>query len=909
VLATRVHDEIDHSADPAAVSLVVERILQSQPGAARRLEETPGLVGAVVAVAAASPWLGRLCVTDPGALDVLAALDRPCDPTALVTAGGDLATELARAKRLELLRIAARDLLGLDTVEQVGTALSELASRLLQSAWRATVGSANGEALAVIGMGKLGGGELNYSSDIDLLLVAPRRGGSDPRLFLELARAAWRIDLDLRPEGRAGPLARTLASYVAYWDRWAETWEFQALLKARAVAGNTTLGAAFAQEAADRVWGRPFGADELRQVRQLKARAEQAVSRQGLSDRELKRGKGGIRDIEFAIQLLQLVHGRADPELRSPSTVPALRALAAGGYMASEDAAALESAYGFLRTVEHRLQLYEDQQVHTLPASTAGRVRLARVLGYRDQASGTAVVQFEADLKRHQTQVRWIHERLFFRPLLESFTASGRGHLLSAEAATERLQAFGFADAERTLQAVRELTRGFSRSSQLMSRMLPLLLDWLSDSADPDVGLLGLRTLTTGTHRRDQLTALCRESPEAARQLCQLLGTGPRFARAFEHRPDLLADLATGDILADRSRTELEERAALSLGWRSDAGGVERGLRLFGRAEVLRVAARDVLGLAEVDQTGRDLTDLAETVIRAALRIVDPPLPFAVIGMGRLGGRELAYTSDLDLMFVFDNRPGDRLEDAAAAAEAAAVALIRLLAGTTPATGLYRVDTALRPEGRQGPQARSIEAYAAYYERWAQVWERQALLRGRMVAGDPDLGDRFAALAGDFVWGRPIGGPELREIRRTKARVERERVPPNEDPTFHLKLGPGSLSDIEWTTQLLQLRHGVRQTSTIAALDTLTRLGAISPSDHLVLVEAYRFCEHTRNRLGLVRDGASDSLPTTGAHLTALARSLGTTGSGLRDEYRRRTRRSRRVVERLFYGDGRGLAG
>jgi glutamate-ammonia-ligase adenylyltransferase len=237
------------------------------------------------------------------------------------------------------------------------------------------------------------------------------------------------------------------------------------------------------------------------------------------------------------------------------------------------------------------------------------------------------------------------------------------------------------------------------------------------------------------------------------------------------------------------------------------------------------------------------------------------------------------------------------------------VALIRLLAGTTPATGLYRVDTALRPEGRQGPQARSIDAYAAYYERWAQVWERQALLRGRVVAGDPDLGDRFAALAGDFVWSQPIGMPELRDIRRTKARVERERVPPNEDPTFHLKLGPGSLSDIEWTTQLLQLRHGVSQTSTIAALDTLTRLGAISTSDHLVLVEAYRFCEHTRNRLGLVRDGASDSLPTMGPHLTALARSLGTTGSGLRDEYRRRTRRSRRVVERLFYGDGGGRPG
>ncbi len=902
VLATPVSDEIERSADPTAAGLVVERIMKFQPEAASRLDELPMLRSSVVAVAAASPWLGRVCVTDSDALDVLAHLDQPLNPDTWARRG-EPAFELARAKRLEVLRIAARDLLGLDTVEEVGAQLARLAAELLQSAWRAAQVDPESGALAVIGMGKLGGRELNYSSDVDLLLVAPDQTEADPRRFLDLARAAWRIDLDLRPEGRPGPPARSLASYLAYWDRWAETWEFQALLKARAVAGDPALGAEFEAQAAERVWGRPFGADELRQVRQLKARTEQAVARQGLAERELKKGKGGIRDIEFTIQLLQLVHGRGDPQLRSPSTLPALRALAAGGYVSPQDAADLESAYQFLRAVEHRLQLYEDQQVHTLPANPAAGTRLARVLGYRDQPAGTALAQFEQDRKRHQSRVRWIHERLFFRPLLESFTAPGQGQL-SPEAATQRLQAFGFADADRTFQAVRELTRGFSRSSQLMTRMLPMLLDWLSESPDPDLGLLGFRTLATGTHRRDQLTALCRESPEAARQLCQLLGTGPRFARAFERRPDLLAGLATGDILAERRRTELDDQAARSLTWRSGPEAVEHGLRLFARAEMLRIAARDVLGLADVEVTGLALTDLAETVVNAAFEIVGPPLPFAVIGMGRLGGRELAYTSDLDLLFVFDTPSGGRALDAASDAEATATTLIRLLAGNTPATGMYRVDTALRPEGRQGPQARSIDAYAAYYERWAQVWERQALLRGRFIAGDAELGARFAALANDFVWEKPLGPAELREIRRTKARIERERVPPNEDPQFHLKLGPGSLSDIEWTTQLLQLVHGVRETGTVTALDTLTERGLVTVADHQVLVEAYRFCESTRNRLALVRDGSSDSLPTTGRHLTALARSLGTSGSGLRDQYRQRTRRSRRVVERLFYGDG-----
>jgi glutamate-ammonia-ligase adenylyltransferase len=915
VFASPVREDLERSADPAAVARAIERVIRSHPDAAAQLDEDPRLRAAVVAISAASPWLGRVCVTDPDSLHVLRHLDQPVPLSQYVDVDSDgsgpldtwrTGTGLARAKGLELLRIAARDLIGLDGVAEVGEQLSQLAAGLLQLAWLATREEDHSDGLAVIGMGKLGAGELNYSSDLDLLLVAPATDGGQPRSFLEAARRTWRIDLDLRPEGRAGPLMRTLASYEAYWDRWADTWEFQALLKARAVAGDPSLGAVFQEQAAARVWVRPFGADEVRQVRQLKGRAEQEVRRQGLSDRELKRGTGGIRDIEFAVQLLQLVHGRAEPDLRAPSTIAALGALASGGYIAADDAAALEGAYVFLRTVEHRVQLYENEQVHTIPPPGEATVRLARVLGYRDGTSGTAVTQFEAELHFHQARVRGIHERLFFRPLLEAFTAAGpsSAQQLPPEAIADRLRAFGFADADRTSQAVRELTRGFSRSSQLMARMLPMLLDWLSNAADPDLGLLGLRTLATGTHRRDQLTALCRESAEAARQLCELLGTGPRFVRTFERHPDLLAGLADGETLVNRTRPEIDERLSRSLAWRSGTGEVERGLRRFLQAESLRIAARDVLGLAELDATGLALSDLAESVVAKAVQLADPPLPFAVIGMGRLGGRELAYTSDLDLLFVYEAPDGVPAAEAAEQAEATAVALVQILGGSTPATGLYRVDTALRPEGRHGPQARSIEAYAAYYQRWALVWERQALLRGRWIAGDEDLGRRFGTLAQDFVWDRPLTPADLREIRRTKARMERERVPPSEDPRFHLKLGPGSLSDIEWTTQLLQLEYRVQETGTVAALNELTAVGALSEPDRSVLVEAYTFCERTRNRLGLVREGSSDALPTTGPQLTALARSLGTTGSGLRDEYRRYTRRARRAVERLFFGDG-----
>ena len=913
-------DEIERSADPAAATALLARVAAGEEGGERRIASDSVLRSALIAIAGTSPWLSRLCLTDSAAIDVLANLDRP---VALASLAGEDGGQLYRAKRLGLLRIAARDLIGLDALEIVGANLAALASDLLQIACEL---SALESELAVIGMGKLGGAELNYSSDVDVLLVGrsaavPESG--DVRRFLDLARQAWRVDLDLRPEGRAGPLVRTLDSYAAYWDRWAESWEFQALLKSRRVAGDEALGARFVDQAADRVWGRPLGADELRQVRNLKGRAEREVARRGLAGRELKTGKGGIRDIEFAVQLLQLVHGRTDESLRSPSTLPALRALAGGGYVDPADASSLEAAYRFLRAVEHRLQLQEDQQVHTLPASKDGRARLARVLGYRDGRSSTALFEFEEELHRHQGIVRGIHERLFFRPLLEAFTAvpfdtaMGRTDLgrppgaqgaLSAEAIETRLNAFGFADANRTHQAVTELTRGFSRTSQLMHQMLPVLLDWLSSSPDPDLGLLGLRTLASSPHCRDQLTALCRESPEAARQLCQLLGTGPRFARSFQHHPDLLGDLASGELLKDRRRQELVNRATGMLGWRSGEPAVQQGLVAFGRAEMLRIAARDVLDLADVTETGRSLTDLAEVVVEVALSAAEPNVPLTVIGMGRLGGRELAYSSDLDLLFVYGNPAGTPTTEGpehahiAAAAETSATAVVRLIEGATPATGLYRVDTALRPEGRQGPQARSVDAFAAYYDRWAQPWERQALLRGRSIAGDPTVARDFVGLAESFVRGRPFGAEEIREIRRTKARVESERVPPSEDPAFHLKLGPGALADVEWTVQLLQLEHGVASEGTMDALRLLIDIGAMDTEDGNVLMDAYQFCEQTRNRLGLTRDVPGDSLPGAGHQLTTLARSFGTTPAGLRDEYRRRTRRARRVVERLFYG-------
>jgi glutamate-ammonia-ligase adenylyltransferase len=311
-----------------------------------------------------------------------------------------------------------------------------------------------------------------------------------------------------------------------------------------------------------------------------------------------------------------------------------------------------------------------------------------------------------------------------------------------------------------------------------------------------------------------------------------------------------------------------------------------------------RIAAADVLGLDELRVTSRRLTELADVILSAALETIQPPLPMAIIAMGRFGGAELAYPSDLDVLVVYDgSTPADH-----SAAEAATEELFRFVQGETPAHGMYEMDAGLRPEGKQGLLARSVDGYRLYLERYARTWERQALVRARPVTGDANLIQEFQAVIEPFVWEAPVTTETVREIRRMKARIERERIPAGEDPQFHLKLGRGSLSDIEWTAQLLQLQHGVRSPGTLPALDALVAAGFLDPGDQSILTEAYAVCDRFRNRAYLVRGAPTNSLPAAGPQLTHLARSFELTSGGLRDEYRRVTRRARDVMERLFYG-------
>jgi glutamate-ammonia-ligase adenylyltransferase len=916
--APAVVEACERSADPALARRGLRAVEEARPDAAEELAGGGRLLEAVVAVACASDSLVGAIAADPAMLGAIRdePLDGERDEHAFLRAASavldddDPLRELRRWKRREMLRIAARDLLGLADLRSVGRELAGLARACLEVAVRIADPAL---PFAVVGMGKLGGRELNYASDVDVLFVHdgdPHEGERAARAVLQAMAGhtdhgyVFRTDANLRPEGRSGPLSRSLDAYEAYWDRWAAAWEVQALLKATPAAGDAALATAFSEAASARVWSPFLDSDRIREIRLLKARSEAVLATGDRTERELKRGRGGIRDLEFAVQLLQLVHGRHDESVRSPNTLTGLERLAVGGYLPVADAAALDRAYVWLRTVEHRLQLVHEQQTHTLPADDAARTRIARVLGLRDSAEASAREQFDTRQREEQATVRRIHERLFFAPILDTLAGTGA---MPLAAALERLDAFGFRDAEQTRTALRELTAGLTRRSRVMQTLFPVLLGWLSETPDPDLGLLQLRRLAEGYTRSQTLARVFRETPVAAERVCRVLGSSRVLGAALHRQPEFVEAYADADRLGREAEpADLLAEVLDTLDWRDDEAGRWLALRRFKRRQILRIGSRDVLGFADVDAVGRELAGVAEASLVAVLRSLAPDLPFAVVAMGRFGGRELSYVSDLDVMFVYDGAGAAAFESA----EQAATRVTRAIGASTGEGATFRIDVGLRPEGSKGYLARSLDGYREYYERWAETWEFQSLLRARVVAGDADVGRRFLELVETFVYRDPLPDGAVRDIRRIKARVERERVPAGEDPKYHLKLGPGSLSDVEFTVQLLQLQHGaehpeVRTPSTKEALRALAAAGLLDPDDAEILASAYDLCERARARRYLLTATTGDSLPVDTVEAQQLGRLLGFThapASEMRDEYRRLTRRARAVVERVFYG-------
>lgn len=951
--STQLLDLVGSAADADFAANALREILGRSTSVLDAVRADSEVLGRVIRVLGASEGLADFLVRDPEAIigllePVPSTRERSSYVHILQSAVGasdgiaslgaeDGRIALRRAYRREVLRLVSFDveledpLAGLDVVAH---ALADLAGAALDAslavAKRDVLDSGVSDEelraldFAIIGMGKCGAQELNYVSDVDVIFVA--QSSNLEALGSERANAVatkiaqlvmrgihevgtepglWEVDANLRPEGKAGALVRTLESHLAYYERWAKNWEFQALLKARALAGSADLGAQYCHAVAQFVWTSAQRDGFVDQVQRMRERVTDNIPSDDV-DWQIKLGPGGLRDIEFTVQLLQLVHGQSDASLRLRGTIESLSALRDGGYVGRTEADAFANHYRFLRVLEHRLQLRKMSRTHLMPRDDEAQRILARAS--RFGRTGDELLERWNAVK---LDVRALHQKLFYRPLLAAVATLNEEDLaLSSEQAQARLAAIGFKDTRSSLAHISALTSGVSRRASIQRALLPVILQWLAAGADPDYGLLSFRRLSEALGETHWYLRMLRDGVAAAERLAGILSGSRYVTDLLERIPEAVAWLDDDALLAPPTHVEMQAEVAAILERHDDADAAVSAVRMMRRREVLRMAMGTVVGVGTMEQTGLGLTAVTQAALNGflcvALRSVQD-IKFSIIGMGRFGGGELSFGSDADVMFVYHSSHADA-ETARDQAESVATKILSFAADSRLA---FDVDLDLRPEGKNGPKVRSLESYATYYERWSEVWEAQALLRAAPIAGDAALTTDFFAVIDALRYSADNGEADAREIRRIKARVEAERLPQGADPQRHLKLGRGSLSDVEWTVQLLQLLHGaahpqLRTPRTLEALTEAASLSLITTEDASRLADAWILASQLRSALVLWGSGVSDVLPQDITDLDGVARLLGYapgSASLLEERYLGVTRKARSVFERVFYGD------
>lgn len=903
----------------------------------RQVAEEPSWLSRVIRVAGASNVLGKFLAKHPEELKLLREPWRPRSTsywhdfvaarvTVIDGVAEDAAGALRRANHAALLRIAAWDLESDDpaaVVDLVAGQLSYLADAILEHALacaRAEVPDWQAARLAVLAMGKTGAEELNYISDVDVIYVCEPVGDASndraqqvgTQLAAALARicsahsidgSIWQVDAGLRPEGNAGPLVRSLESCRIYYEKWAKNWEFQALLKARPAAGDKELGKQFVDLVSPLVWQAAARDEFLPEVRAMRQRVISLIPPKD-AGKEIKLSAGGLRDTEFSVQLLQLVHGRADDRLRRRGTFEALEQLVSYGYIGRADGAEMAQAYRLQRVLEHRVQLRRLRRTHLLPTDEpAAMTQLARGLA-------TDPEQLVKDWRASSRQVLRLQQRIFFSPLLDAVSGiSAEGLKLSTDAAQTRMRALGFNDPRTALGHIQALTKGASRTVEIQRQLMPAMLGWFAEGPNPDFGLLAFRQLSEALGGTSWYLRALRDEGFMARRLARICSSSRYVVDLLKRAPEMVQMLANDEQVQPRSAAEIAEAMRRATNRQEDPNKAAASLRGLRRSELCRIAVSDVL--TDLDSTGSWLSELASASIDAALNLARREISapeVGVIAMGRWGGWEMNYSSDADLLYVIP-------DEADAEAISSATALVRRTAeilgkpGPDPALVL---DSDLRPEGKGGPQVRTVASYAAYYRNWSDTWEAQALLRAAHGAGSRELTSRVLADVAEIRY--PDGGlsdEQVRQIRRLKSRMEAERIPKGVSKERHLKLGKGGLSDVEWTVQLLQLQHAnqhpeLRTTSTLGALAALERVGLLTTEQVEDLRGAWLQASRLRNSIMLVRGRASDALPTDIRELAAVAELLGY-GSGhssqLLEDTKRHTRRAGRVVDEVFWGE------
>jgi glutamate-ammonia-ligase adenylyltransferase len=989
--------------DPSTAVYAYVRLAENATGQTRSLLWPHSLgFDRLIAVLGASREMGLRMMTHPDLISAAAGngyeshtwnLERRTEamctaglvPNPVAAEGGDVlpdrtfpSTEAITGMRREYVRqlaaIMAWDLDSspLEIQPDVSRMLSDVAQAAFEAAFRiAAMMTDSSECIrfCVIGMGKLGGRELNYVSDCDVIdvsnpvgdlsneraeVIGAQLGQKIEKICQSMVPGVnepplWKVDTTLRPEGQDGPLARSFSSHRAYYSRWAENWEFQALLKARYVAGDLELGHQYEKMASSLVWSAAARPNFVFDCQKMRTRVEDNIP-QSLREREIKLGKGGLRDVEFTVQILQMVHGRTDQSLRTRSTLGGLNALIAGGYVGKVQGTRLARDYRFERVLEHRQQMWQMRRTHLFPdlgdqgnggmdrprQVTAQQIgtnpdicRLARAFSILPEA---LISRFDETRR----EVRRLHEDIFYRPMLPRVAQLSDDDLsLTVPAARDRYTALGFADPDSAMRRVTELTRGLSRAAKINRIILPSMLQSLGNGQDPDMGILMLARIEQNFAEGSPYLGILRDSPFAADRLCAIVSNSRFLGTQIARSVSLVSWLADDDSLKARSRESLDGQFTLLESRCPDSiDDFSRHLLAARQLEMTRLALGWMCRVISSADVRRSISDLTDAVLSSALRWslhhhrdlyekTHQHIEIGIIALGRYGGQDANFNSDADMMIVDDVQPvtdeaGEDQSDNQSVSPSEYISTViadwrRIVSGVPGSQGI-RLDFDLRPEGKDGPLVRSLDSCRTYYSQWAQTWESQALLRARVAAESGSVASRFIEQIAN-----PLRYPtdglqahQVEEIRQLKARMEAERLPRGVDRTHHLKLGYGGLSDVEWTVQLLQLEHAgtlpdLQTVSTLSALAAEQKAGFITPEDAIILRGAWEFESDVRNAAYLWRGTASDPDVITDdvRSLGAMCACMGfgaRRGEWLENELMHRMRVCRTVVSRLFYG-------
>lgn len=792
----------------------------------------------------------------------------------------------------QIIAVAAFDMAHNDPAgiqPEVSSYISDLVDCALDAAVQIalrSVGASEDILFSVIGMGKLGAREINYVSDVDLIYVAePRHEGVTHAELVKKGTAAgiklqkicqsvipgvnepplWKVDCALRPEGKAGPLVRTLESHYEYYQKWAENWEFQALLKARHVAGDPELGMKYVDSTRQLVWNASARKNFVFDCRKMRERVESLIPEQQ-KDLEIKLGRGGLRDVEFTVQMLQLVHGRTDRSLRVSSTLDALQRLSAGGYMSRKQSEALSADYRFERVLEHRQQLWNMHRTHLFPdlgQANRGGIEKPRNIDRMQLHDNKALVRLARacslspeklldSFDAARREIRRLHMDIYYRPMLGDISHMADEEIrLSPAAMAERYESIGFADPQAAAEHVRYLTRGISRAAKINRILLPAVLLWLGDGQNPDMGLLQWRRLAENYGGGGPYLGFLRDSPLAAKRLCIILANSRFLGDALNRSAESLTWLGDDAELQPHTRGQLDTLCEGAYKrFPENMRSFAALIRSMRRREIERIGLGWMSGITLSSSSLQAMTDVYDAAIDISLRWAvrhqcrkrgigenRPPAQISVIAMGRYGGREVNFCSDADIMMIYEpvqdaGREADEAADPRDFSLAVVNDLRSILSGPLTSEAKIDLDLDLRPEGKNGPLIRSYKSYEDYYAHWAQMWEHQALLRARYAAGDRELAERFLERVADPLRypAQAPGEDDLAQIRTLKARMESERLPRGIRRDRHLKLGKGGLSDVEWTVQLLQLQHAHQCEDTQALPDQEPQPGGTDTS-------------------------------------------------------------------------------